>query len=173
MAKLHRVLDLYDNPPGDGRVTCGQGRLFAAMLHEEKVIIAQHAIPEDTNEITQVKQLLDPVDLDGAVVTGTAVAQHATADYIAAPQDEEKARIDALAGPVTQTAPRLLALHGVGIETAAALLVTAGDNPGRLRSEAAWAHPCGTAPIPASWGKVTRCRRNRGDRQANGPCGES
>ena len=83
--------------------------------------------------------------------------------------DAEKARIDALlTGLVTQTAPQLLSLHGVGIDTAAALLVTAGDNPGRLRSEAAWAHLCGTAPIPASSGKVTRYRLNRGgDRQAN------
>jgi len=83
--------------------------------------------------------------------------------------DEEKARIDALlTGLVTQTAPQLLALFGVGVDTAAALLVTAGDNPGRLRSEAAWAHLCGTAPIPASSGKVTRYRLNRGgDRQAN------
>ena len=64
--------------------------------------------------------------------------------------DEEKARIDALLSElVTQTAPDLLTLHGVGIDTAATLLVTAGDNPGRLRSEAAWAHLCGTAPIPA------------------------
>jgi transposase len=83
--------------------------------------------------------------------------------------DEEKARIDALlSGLVTQTAPDLLTLHGVGIDTAATLLVTAGDNPVRLRSEAAWAHLCGTAPIPASSGKVTRWRLNRGgDRQAN------
>jgi transposase len=83
--------------------------------------------------------------------------------------DEEKASIDALlAELVTQTAPQLLTLHGVGTGTAAALLVTAGDNPGRLRSEAAWAHLCGTAPIPASSGKVTRYRLNRGgDRQAN------
>jgi transposase len=83
--------------------------------------------------------------------------------------DAEKARIDALlAGLVTQTAPQLLAVFGVGVDTAAALLVTAGDNPGRLRSEAAWAHLCGTAPIPASSGKVTRYRLNRGgDRQAN------
>jgi transposase len=67
--------------------------------------------------------------------------------------DAEKARIDALlTGLVTQTAPQLLSLHGAGIDTAAALLVTAGDNPGRLRSEAAWAHLCGTAPIPASSG---------------------
>jgi len=83
--------------------------------------------------------------------------------------DEEKARIDALLSAlVTQTAPDLLRLHGVGTGTAATLLVTAGDNPGRLRSEAAWAHLCGTAPIPASSGKVTRYRLNRGgDRQAN------
>jgi transposase len=83
--------------------------------------------------------------------------------------DEEKARIDALLSElVTQTAPDLLTLHGVGVDTAATLLVTAGDNPGRLRSEAAWAHLCGTAPIPASSGKVTRWRLNRGgDRQAN------
>ena len=83
--------------------------------------------------------------------------------------DAEKARIDALlAGLVTQTAPQLLAVFGVGTDTAAALLVTAGDNPGRLRSAAAWAHLCGTAPIPASSGKVTRYRLNRGgDRQAN------
>jgi transposase len=65
-------------------------------------------------------------------------------------------------------APRLLELPGVGVDTAATLLVAAGDNPQRLRSEAAWAHLCGAAPIPASSGKVTRHRLNRGgDRQAN------
>ena len=41
----------------------GQVKLFAAMLHEEKVIIAQHRIPDDTTETTQVKELLEPVDL--------------------------------------------------------------------------------------------------------------
>jgi len=44
----------------------------------------------------------------------------------------------------------------------------AGDHPARLRSEAAWAHLCGAAPIPASSGKVTRWRLNRGgNRDAN------
>jgi transposase len=56
----------------------------------------------------------------------------------------------------------------VGTNTAALLLVTAGDNPQRLRSEASWAHLCGVAPIQASSGKVTRHRLNSsGDRQAN------
>jgi transposase len=62
-----------------------------------------------------------------------------------------------------------MALHGVGPDTAATLLVAAGDHPERLRSEAAWAHLCGAAPIPASSGKTSgRYRLNSGgDRQAN------
>jgi len=69
--------------------------------------------------------------------------------------DAELAAIDRQLAPlVAATAPRMLEVHGVGVDTAATLLVAAGDNPGRLRSEAAWAHLCGTAPIPASSGKV-------------------
>lgn len=83
--------------------------------------------------------------------------------------DHEKAELDELlAELVAKTAPELLALYGVGVDTAAALLVAVGDNPQRLRSEAAWAHLCGVAPLQASSGKVVRRRLNRGgDRQAN------
>jgi transposase len=83
--------------------------------------------------------------------------------------DDEMAELDVhIAELVSATAPQLLALFGVGAHTAALLLVTAGDNPDRLRSEAAWAHLCGVSPIQASSGKVTRHRLNRGgDRQAN------
>ena len=57
---------------------------------------------------------------------------------------------------------------GVGPEVAGQLLVTAGDNPGRLRSEAAFARLCGVAPLPASSGRIDRHRLNRGgDRAAN------
>ena len=79
-------------------------------------------------------------------------------------------RLDELiVAPVTARAPGLLAVFGLGPRTAALLLITAGDHPGRLRSEAAaQAHLCGVAPIPASSGKVTRHRLNPGgDRQAN------
>ena len=59
-------------------------------------------------------------------------------------------------------------MQGVGVDTAAILVVAAGDNPERIRSEAAWAHLCGVAPLPASSGKLTRHRLNRGgNRQAN------
>ena len=65
-------------------------------------------------------------------------------------------------------APALLNVYGVGPHTAASLLITAGDNPERLRSEAALAALCGVNPIPASSGKTNRHRLNRGgDRSAN------
>ncbi|MFF8432403.1 transposase [Streptomyces sp. NPDC016566] len=61
-----------------------------------------------------------------------------------------------------------MAVKGLGAETAAALLVAVGDNPGCLRSESAFAHLCGVAPIPTSSGKTSRRRLNRGgDRRTN------
>jgi transposase len=81
----------------------------------------------------------------------------------------EVARLDRELSRLTAAAaPRLLARGGVGPQTATALLVAAGDNPGRLHSEAAFSMLCGASPIPASSGKVVRHRLNRGgDRQAN------
>ena len=70
---------------------------------------------------------------------------------------------------LTQTAaPILVSVFGIGPDTAATLLITAGSNPERLHSEAAFAALCGVNPIPASSGKTNRHRLNRGgDRQAN------
>ena len=68
-------------------------------------------------------------------------------------------------------APRprqLLAKQGVATVVAATLLTTAGDNPGRVRTEASFAALCGASPVDASSGKQLRHRLNRGgDRQAN------
>jgi transposase len=69
---------------------------------------------------------------------------------------------------VGRNAPDLIAQHGVGTEIAGQLLITAGDNPTRLRSEASFAALCGVSPLPASSGKTNRHRLNRGgDRAAN------
>jgi transposase len=83
--------------------------------------------------------------------------------------DGQLERLDELITPlVTARAPGLLSLYGIGPDTAALLLIAAGDHPERLRSEAAWAHLCGAAPIPASSGKVRRHRLNPGgNREAN------
>jgi transposase len=68
----------------------------------------------------------------------------------------------------TAIAPELVAIKGVGPDVASTLLMTAGDNPERMRSEAAFAALCGSNPIPASSGKTNRHRLNRaGDRHAN------
>lgn len=70
-------------------VADGQVKLLAAMLQEEKVIIAQHRIPDETTETTQVRQLLEPVDLRNAVVTADAAhAQRDTAGYIAGKEED-------------------------------------------------------------------------------------
>ena len=81
----------------------------------------------------------------------------------------EIADLDELLEPlVAAINPGLLAVHGVGPDVAGQLLVTAGENHDRLTSEAGFAMLCGVAPIPASSGKTTRHRLNRGgDRQAN------
>jgi transposase len=107
----------------------------------------------------------------GAELDVVSATKHALRELARRVQhlDEELGRLDGLLEPlVTKVAPELMALHAVGPETAGALLVTAGDNAGRLRHEAAFARLCGSAPIPASSGRVVRHRLHRGgDRSAN------
>jgi transposase len=75
------------------------------------------------------------------------------------------AALDAL---TTACAPALKEAHGMATGTAAEMLILVGDNPERIRSEAAFAKLCGACPVPASSGKSTRHRLNRGgNRQAN------
>ena len=69
---------------------------------------------------------------------------------------------------VTERAPTLMASHGIATLTIAEMLILVGDDPTRIRSEAAFAKLCGVCPIPASSGKTRRFRLNRGgNRQAN------
>ncbi|QIZ34318.1 IS110 family transposase [Saccharopolyspora sp. ASAGF58] len=81
--------------------------------------------------------------------------------------DTEIAELDnAIAPLILQACPELLELRGVGTQTAGTLLVAAGDNPERMRSEAAFAHLTGAAPIPASSGRTDRHRLDRGGNRA-------
>jgi transposase len=69
---------------------------------------------------------------------------------------------------VDELAPNLVARNSIGQTGAAQLLVTAGDNPERLRSETSFAILCGVSPVPASSGRTVRHRLNSGgDRAAN------
>jgi len=80
---------------------------------------------------------------------------------------EELKTLDAMLDRLTlQHATRLRARFGVGAQTAAVLVVVAGDNPERLKSEAALAALCGTSPLQASSEKTVRHRLNRGGNRA-------
>jgi transposase len=82
---------------------------------------------------------------------------------------DEIADLDAMiASIVDELAPALVTRNSIGHASAAQLLLTAGDNSERLHSEASFAALCGVSPVPASSGKITRHRLNRGgDRAAN------
>ena len=98
----------------------------------------------------------------------TKLAMRSVARRIGDLNDEITSLESALEPLVHQAAPATLALVGIGTDHAAQLLVTAGDNPDRMRSDPSFARLCGTAPIPASSGRTTRHRLHRGgDRQAN------
>lgn len=82
---------------------------------------------------------------------------------------DEIADLDVMIGAIVEDLiPELVARNSIGHNGAAQLLLTAGDNPERLKSEASFAALRGVSPVPASSGKTVRHRLNRGgDRAAN------
>jgi transposase len=84
--------------------------------------------------------------------------------------DAEVTRLEAVIEDLVArvAAPGFLARPGVGPLSAAALIAAAGDNPGRITTEAAFAALCGASTVDCSSGRQQRHRLNRGgDRQAN------
>jgi transposase len=105
---------------------------------------------------------------EATTLAATKTALRALAGRYQALHDEISTLDAQLAELTAETAPKLVDTFGVGPDVAGALLVAAGDNPERLRSEAAFAMLCGVAPIEASSGKTVRHRLKRGgDRHAN------
>ena len=69
---------------------------------------------------------------------------------------------------VRAQAPALMEATGVSIGTVADMPVVLGDNPHRIRSEAAFAKLCGVCLVPASSSKTSRhCLNRGGNRRAN------
>lgn len=151
-----------------------RGQRTAALTQMRHLVICGPDDLRDRLRGVAIRDLVDtaaalrPETTTDAVVAGTRAALRSLARRVRnldAELDGLNARLEAL---VAETAPSLLARPGVGPDVAAALLVSAGDNPERIRNEAAWARLCGVAPVEASSGKVVRHRLNRGgDRQAN------
>lgn len=106
-------------------------------------------------------RLTDPVQATKLALRSVAARAQALHDEVLQLDHE-------LAELVVVTAPATSAVFAMGIDTTSALLVAIGDNPDRLRSEAAFSRLCGVAPIPASSGKTNRHRLHRGgNRSAN------
>ena len=152
-----------------------------------------HSGCDSTLAINQLKAVI--VNADPALretltgLAGTALIRHCAALPDTAPTDAISAacytlrrlahRIQAftaeerelqrhITAVLNAHAPQMLQRHGIGPDTASALLVTAGDNPDRLHTEASFAALCGVNPIETSTGKTRRRRLNRGgDRRAN------
>jgi len=105
--------------------------------------------------------------LDSPLAASKLALRHLARRYQAL--EAEITSLDTQLAQLTAAAsPRLVEAFGVGADTAGALLVAAGDNPERLRSEAAFSMLCGSSPINASSGKTNRHRLNRGgNRQAD------
>jgi transposase len=102
------------------------------------------------------------------VATATVYTLRRLAQRIQALTAEERELQQQITAVLNTHAPQLLQRHGVGPDSAAALLITAGDNPDRMHTEASFAALCGVSPIEASSGKTRRRRLNRGgDRRAN------
>lgn len=92
----------------------------------------------------------------------------ALADRYRALDHEARLHERVLATLTDRAAPALTSRFGIAEDSAAELLLVVGDNPERIRSEAALAKLCGACPVPASSGKTSRHRLNRGGhRQAN------
>ncbi|MFK0110843.1 transposase [Streptomyces sp. NPDC091217] len=101
-----------------------------------------------------------------------AQATRVTLSLLAQRIEQLTAQIDELNQRLTRLverhAPQLLVPVGIGPDSAVTLLITMGDNPDRLNTEASFAAQCGVSPVEYSSGRRTSRRLNHGgDRQAN------
>ena len=149
-----------------------KARIQAGGQLEALVVSAPESVRQLVRGLAGKRRVRACAALRPGLITDPATATKAALRSLARRWLALQAEIDDLdrhlSALVTALAPDLVALPGVGIDTAGQLLVTAGDNPHRLHSEAAFARLCGVAPIPVSSGRTDRHRLHRGgDRDAN------
>lgn len=154
------------------RDTARKGRTSAIITLKTIVVNAPAELRESLDGLPD-KQLLKRCSLyrPGVVETTTDSAKHALRALAKRwfELDAEIADHDRLLDRLTaEASPTLRDGYGIGADTAAEMLIVIGDNPERIKSEAAFAKLCGTCPIPASSGMTNKHRLYRGGhRQAN------
>lgn len=154
------------------RKTAVQARRIALQIIQTTIVCAPDRLRELLRNMTRMKLIRTmaawPPDLTGyrGVEEAYKIALKSLARRYVELYDEIADLDDMIEAIVIDLAPELIARNGVGLNSAAQLLLTAGDNPERLRSEASIAALCGISPVPASSGKTTRHRLNRGGHRA-------
>lgn len=156
------------------RSTAIKARTQAMVALKSTLVTATDDLRAELEPLTNHKLIAACADLDtSGDPTDPQVAMAHTLASLARRwldlHDEIKAHTRRLETLTTSAAPQLVDAFGIGPDTAAELLTAAGEAPGRVRSEAAFAKLCGACPVPASSGKTNgRHRLNRGgNRQAN------
>ena len=149
------------------RDTAVKARTMAMNTLKQIIVHAPPVLREAFHDLTDHGLLTRGAGLrPGPIDTPTASATHtlrALARCWMARTEEMAIHDQHLARLTTETSPTLREGFGVGAHTAAELLIIFGDNPDRIRSDAAFAKLCGAGPIPASSGMTTgRHRLNRG-----------
>ncbi len=156
------------------RKTAIKARRVALQLIQSTIVCAPDELRESLRKMTRMQLIrtlaaLRP-DLTGYrdLVTAYRIAFKSLARRYLELHDEIADLDVMIAAMVDELAPDLVARKAIGYESASQLLLTAGDNSDRFRSEASFAALCGASPVPASSGKTTRHRLNRGgDRAAH------
>ncbi len=180
-ASMHRVTPVKDAGAVEGiralhnaRRSAMKARTAAMVQIFHQLVVAPADIREKYRNLAGDKRVAALARM--RIVTTRPVAEQAVLEALKtlaarcqSLKDEHERLGKHLDQLVTEANPGLRGAYGVGPDTAAQLLITAGGNPDRFRSEAAFAALCGASPIPASSGKTVRHRLNRGgDRAANG-----
>ncbi|WP_313061975.1 IS110 family transposase [Agrobacterium cavarae] len=149
------------------RKTAVNARRIALQLIQNTIIAAPDVLRDQLRRMTrmQLVQLLAAWRPDLTACRDVEVAYRITLKSLGRRYLElhgEVADLDMMiAAIVEDLAPDLVERNSVGHNSAAQLLLTAGDNP-------SFAALCGVSPVPASSGKTTSHRLNRGgDRLAN------
>lgn len=154
------------------RDTAVKARSAAIIALKTLIVNAPGEIREGLDLLTD-RKLIDrcAAVVPGAIVDPTASTIHALralARRWIALSVEIDAHDEVLDAITLVAAPTLREAFGIGPSSAAEMMIVAGDNPTRIRSEAAFAKLCGACPIPASSGMTHRHRLFRGGhRQAN------
>ncbi len=154
------------------RDTAVKARRAAIITLKSLIVNASDALRESLDPLTD-KKLIDRCAalVPGDILDPTASAKHslrALARRWLALAAEIRTHDDVLDAITHTAAPTLREAFGIGAHSAAEMMIVAGDNPTRVRSEAAFAKLCGACPIPASSGVTHRHRLFRGGhRQAN------